>query len=33
VTIEMKDVTGYISPFRIFPAMAVSRSSPRADIG
>jgi hypothetical protein len=26
-------VTGYISPFRIFPAMAVSRSSPRADIG
>ncbi|MEX1220218.1 MAG: CHAP domain-containing protein [Solirubrobacterales bacterium] len=32
VTIEMKDVTGYISPFRIFPSLAVSRSSPRADV-
>jgi len=32
VRVEMEDVTGYISPFRIFPALAVSRSSPRADV-
>lgn len=32
VQIDMDQVTGYISPFRIFPALAVSRSSPRADV-
>lgn len=33
VEIEMEDVTGYISPFRILPARAVKRSSPLADVG
>jgi hypothetical protein len=33
VRVEMEDVTGYISPFRILPAIAVKRSSARADVG
>jgi hypothetical protein len=32
VQVEMEDVTGYISPFRITPSLAVKRSSPRADV-
>jgi hypothetical protein len=32
VQVEMEDVTGYISPFRITRALAVKRSSPRADV-
>jgi hypothetical protein len=32
VQVEMEDVTGYISPFRITRSLAVKRSSPRADV-